>query len=428
MLRFFYTCLMYLVQPFLWLSLLFRSLKAPNYRKRLSERYGFYGELPAPKPNGVLIHAASVGEVIAAVPLIKRIQQDYPHLAITVTTMTPTGSDRVKAVFGETVTHVYLPYDLPDAVARFIDFVQPRLTLVIETELWFNLIHQLAKRKVPFIIVNARLSARSAKRYGWFKNPLKPLLDNITLIAPQDEVSLARYAGLGIAPERLTLTGNIKYDLNLTDDLLSKISALKAQWHTQRPIWIAASTHEGEDEIILKSHRTLLQRYPDLLLILVPRHPERFNSVAQLIEQQGFNYLRRSSHVVPQAETQVLLGDTMGELMLLYGMANIALVGGSLVAHGGHNPLEPLAFKLPVISGKHTFNFPEVFGKLIERQGVRITDENPQAVAEVVAQFLQSPKLSEQYGNVGYAVLNENRGALQRVMDLLKPYLSEVNS
>lgn len=427
MLRFFYTCVMYLAQPFLWLSLLAGSIKASNSRKRLSERYGLYFELSSPKPNGVLIHAASVGEVIAAVPLIKRIQHDYSDLPITVTTMTPTGSDRVKAVFGESVTHVYLPYDLPDAVARFIRFVQPSLVVVIETELWFNLIHQLAKKQIPFVIVNARLSARSTKRYGWFKKALKPLLENITLIAPQDEVSLSRYAQLGIAPERLKLTGNIKYDLNLTDDLLVNISALKNQWNTGRPIWIAASTHEGEDEIILKSHRTLLQRFPDLLLILVPRHPERFNSVAQLIEQQGFNYTRRSGYLIPQAETQVVLGDTMGELMLLYAMADVALVGGSLVAHGGHNPLEPLAFKLPVISGKHTFNFPEIFTKLEQRQGVLMTEENPQAVAEAVAQFLESPTLSQRYGNAGYAVLNENRGALQRVMDLLKPYLNEAN-
>jgi 3-deoxy-D-manno-octulosonic-acid transferase len=418
---------MYLAQPFLWLSLLAGSMKASRSRKRLGERYGLYCKLSSPKPNGVLIHAASVGEVIAAVPLIKRIQQDYPHLPITVTTMTPTGSDRVKAVFGESVTHVYLPYDLPDAVARFIGFVQPSLVVVIETELWFNLIHQLAKKQIPFVIVNARLSARSTKRYGWFKKALKPLLENITLIAPQDEVSLSRYAQLGIAPERLKLTGNIKYDLNLTADLLANISALKTQWSTSRPIWIAASTHEGEDEIILKSHRTLLQRFPDLLLILVPRHPERFNSVAQLIEQQGFNYIRRSGYLIPQAETQVLLGDSMGELMLLYGLANVALVGGSLVAHGGHNPLEPLAFKLPVISGKHTFNFPEIFTKLEQRQGVLMTEENPQAVAEAVAQFLESPTLSQRYGNAGYAVLNENRGALQRVMDLLKPYLNEAN-
>lgn len=427
MLRFFYTCVMYLAQPFLWLSLLAGSMKASRSRKRLGERYGLYCKLSSPKPNGVLIHAASVGEVIAAVPLIKRIQQDYPHLSITVTTMTPTGSDRVKAVFGESVTHVYLPYDLPDAVARFIGFVQPSLVVVIETELWFNLIHQLAKKQIPFVIVNARLSARSTKRYGWFKKALKPLLENITLIAPQDEVSLSRYAQLGIAPERLKLTGNIKYDLNLTADLLANISALKTQWSTSRPIWIAASTHEGEDEIILKSHGTLLQRFPDLLLILVPRHPERFNSVAQLIEQQGFNYIRRSGYLIPQAETQVLLGDSMGELMLLYGLANVALVGGSLVAHGGHNPLEPLAFKLPVISGKHTFNFPEIFTKLEQRQGVLMTEENPQAVAEAVAQFLESQTLSQRYGNAGYAVLNENRGALQRVMDLLKPYLNEAN-
>ena len=249
-------------------------------------------------------------------------------------------------------------------------------------------------------------------------------MDNITLIAPQDEVSWQRYAKLGIAPERLVLTGNIKYDLNVSDRLLHNITALKAQWNTQRPIWIAASTHEGEDEIILKSHRTLLRQYPDLLLILVPRHPERFNSVAQLIEQERFCFIRRSSHEIPTEEIQVLLGDTMGELMLLYGMANVALVGGSLVAHGGHNPLEPLAFKLPVISGKHTFNFPEIFVKLIEQQGVLITEETPQAVAKAVATFLQSLELGERYGQAGYVVLNENRGALQRVMDLLKPYLN----
>ena len=424
MLRFFYTCLMYFVQPMLWLSVFLRGFKAPNYRKRLAERYGFYGNIRPPRPNGVLIHAASVGEVIAAIPLIRRIQQDYSQLAITVTTMTPTGSDRVKAVFGNSVTHVYLPYDLPDAVSRFIGFVQPRLSIVIETEIWFNLIHQFAHRNIPFIIVNARLSVRSATRYGWFKEQLKPVLDNITLIAPQDEVSWQRYAQLGIAPERLILTGNIKYDLNVSDGLLHNIATLKAQWNTQRPIWIAASTHEGEDEIILKSHRTLLRQYPDLLLILVPRHPERFNSVAQLIEQESFCFIRRSSHVIPTEEIQVLLGDTMGEVMLLYGMANVALVGGSLVAHGGHNPLEPLAFKLPVISGKHTFNFPEIFVKLIERQGVLITEETPQAVAKAVATFLQSPELGERYGQAGYVVLNENRGALQRVMDLLKPYLN----
>ncbi len=239
-----------------------RGFKAPNYRKRLAERYGFYSNIRPPQPNGVLIHAASVGEVIAAVPLIKRIQQDYPQLAVTVTTMTPTGFDRVKAVFGNSVTHVYLPYDLPDAVSRFIGFVRPRLIIVIETEIWFNLIHQFALRNIPFIIVNARLSARSATRYGWFKDQLKPVLDNITLIAPQDEVSWQHYAQLGIAPERLILTGNIKYDLNVSDGLLHNIATLKAQWNTQRPIWIAASTHEGEDEIILKKPPHFIEPIP----------------------------------------------------------------------------------------------------------------------------------------------------------------------
>lgn len=425
MLRFFYTLLLYLIQPIVMLFMVGRSIKAPNYRKRLNERYGFYGDLTPPQAHGIVIHAASVGEVIAATPLIKRIQLDYPELPITVTTVTPTGSDRVKAAFGVTVSHVYLPYDLPDAVNRFIRFVQPKACIVIETEIWPNLIAKLKKRGIPFIIANARLSKRSATRYGWFKQSLRPVFDDISLIAAQDNVSGERYLQLGYNKQRLTLTGNIKYDLNTNDGLLEKIDALKTAWGHQRPVWIAASTHEGEEELILASHRVLLNKYPDLLLILVPRHPERFNSVADLIEKHRFHYVRRSANIAPAPHTQIVLGDTMGELMLLYGISDIAFVGGSLVKHGGHNPLEPLAFKRPVISGKYTFNFPEVFTKLLQVQGVLEVNENTKALTSAVEKFLDSPELRERYGNAGYEVLIENRGALQRLLDLLAPYLSK---
>ncbi|MDO4626157.1 MAG: lipid IV(A) 3-deoxy-D-manno-octulosonic acid transferase [Pasteurellaceae bacterium] len=422
MLRYFYNFILYALQPLILLFMWLRSYKSPNYRKRISERYGFYPHSIAPRPNGIIIHAASVGEVIAATPLVRQIQQDYPNLAITFTTVTPTGSDRVKAAFGDTVTHIYLPYDLPDALERFLKFVQPKACIVIETEIWPNLIRKLYLRKIPFIIANARLSQRSAKRYGWVKNKLANMFNEISLIAPQDSISGQRYINLGYRG-KLILTGNIKYDLTVNEDLLNKINQLEKEWHCQRPIWIAASTHDGEEQIILDCHRQLLEKHPDLLLILAPRHPERFDHVATLIEKSGVTYSRRSQNTPPTAQTQILLGDTMGELMVMYGISQIAFVGGSLVKHGGHNPLEPLAFKLPVISGKYVYNFPEIFNKLIKVQGVLIVKENPQALSNAIDKFLNSASLRKRYGKSGYTVLNQNRGALRRLLHLLRPYL-----
>ncbi|QPB43400.1 lipid IV(A) 3-deoxy-D-manno-octulosonic acid transferase [Rodentibacter haemolyticus] len=421
--RFFYTGLMYLIQPLVLFFMWIRGFKAPNYRKRLGERYGYYKDLTRPSPYGIVVHAASVGEVIAATPLVRRIQQNYPHLSITFTTVTPTGSDRVKAAFGDSVTHCYLPYDLPDAINRFIDFIQPKLCIVIETELWPNLIHQLHRRNVPFIVANARLSARSAKRYGKVRSSLQTMWSQISLIAPQDQISGKRFLTLGYPESKLKLTGNIKYDLTINAELLEQIRVLHEQWVQQRHIWIAASTHEGEEEIILQAHRQLLKKYPDLLLLLVPRHPERFNSVADLIEKEKFQFIRRTSGELPIADTQVILGDSMGELMLLYGISDIAFVGGSLVKQGGHNPLEPLAFKIPVITGKHTFNFPEVFRMLLEVQGVLEVSSTAGGLERAVEALLNSPEGRKRFGNAGYEVLIENRGALQRLLNLLKPYL-----
>lgn len=424
MLHILYTLLLYFVQPILLLISLFRSLKAPDYRRRLNERYAFYRTAP-PKPQGILVHAVSVGEVMAAIPLVKALQRQYPDKEITFTTITPTGSARVKAAFGDQVHHIYLPQDLPDAMARFVKFVQPKICIVIETEIWPNLIIQLKKCSVPFIIANARLSARSAHRYGLVKQALQSIFQQIDLIAAQDQVSSQRYLDLGYPAQKLRLTGNIKYDLVLNEELLDKITQLKQQWKLTRPVWIAASTHLGEEALILTAHRQLLQHYPDLLLILVPRHPERFASVAALIEQQQFCYVKRSDFTSPTMDTQVLLGDTMGELMLFYALANIAFVGGSLVPRGGHNPLEPLAFKLPVLSGLHSFNFPDVFAQLREVEGVIEVESEPEAIASAVENLLKSTALCEQYGEAGYQVLIKNRGALQRLLDALVPYLSK---
>ncbi|WP_373777081.1 lipid IV(A) 3-deoxy-D-manno-octulosonic acid transferase [Glaesserella sp.] len=424
MLRRFYTLLSYLIQPLILLMMWKRSLKLPEYRKRLWERYGFYGNIAKPKANGIIIHAASVGEVIAATPLIKAIQKKYPQLPITVTTVTPTGSARVEAAFGSSVSHFYLPYDLPDAIKRFLHFVKPKLFIVIETELWPNLIKQMDKNNIPFVIANARLSPRSARRYGWIKAHLKNMFNEIKLILAQDEVSAGRYIQLGFDPNRLINTGNLKFDLEINDELREQVAkAANILNLGERPVWIAGSTHEGEEKIILEAHQQLLTCYPNLLLIVVPRHPERFDSVETLLQKMQIPYVKRSDNQPVTADTQVLLGNTMGEMMILYGLAKIAFVGGSLVKHGGHNPLEPIAFELPVISGIHTFNFPEIFAKLRSVNGVVEIGSSIEAVVEAVNYFLAHPESGKKISQAGFGVLKENQGALKRHLALLAPYL-----
>lgn len=424
-----YNVLIYLIQPFVLLFTLYRSYKAPAYRKRLNERYACYGTSAVNKPqaNGILIHAASVGEVLAAQPLVNVILSQYPWLPITLTTVTPTGSDRVKSVFGSKISHFYLPYDTPTAMARFLRLVQPKLCVIMETELWPNMIQQLAKRDISLVIANARLSVRSARRYSKFKRVIQPILAQISHIAAQDRVSASRYLDLGYQPSRLTIMGNLKYDLSVNAILQQQIECLRQQWLPNlRPVWIAASTHQGEEKIVLDAHRTLLQHYPDLLLLLVPRHPERFQSVYELTEKCGLTVVRRSMSQAPNANTQVMLIDSMGELMMMYGISNVAFIGGSLVPIGGHNPLEPLAFKLPVISGQHTFNFPEIFNELRKVGGVIEIDSQRDQLAVTVSALLSEPQIAQQYGVAGYQVLMQNKGALNRLMLLLQPYINQL--
>lgn len=426
MLRKLYTLLLYLIQPLLFLLMLKRSVKLPVYRRRLNERYGYYANMPPPTPNGIVIHAASVGEVIAATPLVKAIQSRYPKLAITMTTVTPTGSARVKAAFGDSVTHLYLPYDLPFVIKRFLKFTQPKLFIVIETELWPNLIRQIKLRQIPFMIANARLSPRSAKRYAWLATAVKKMLNDIDLILAQDNISAERYLDLGFPAHRLVNTGNLKFDLNISNTQQQLVNQTKQNLDiTQRTIWIAASTHDGEEKIVLEAHKHLLKNDPNLLLILVPRHPERFDIVAKLIDKMALSYQRRSDYCAIKQDTQVLLGDTMGEMMLLYGLAKIAFVGGSLVKHGGHNPLEPIAFRLPVISGMYTFNFPEVFGKLREVNGVVEITSNTEALSHAVSMLLSQTEYSREISQAGFTVLQENQGALSRHLDHISRYIEE---
>ena len=292
----------------------------------------------------------------------------------------------------------------------------------METELWPNIIRILHQRNIPLVIANARLSARSAKGYRKLGKFMRRLLQSITLIAAQNAEDGDRFLGLGLKRSQLAITGSLKFDISVTPELAARAVTLRRQWAPRRPVWIATSTHEGEEAIVLDAHRRLLQTFPDLLLILVPRHPERFNDARELTQERGFSFILRSSGEIPSGATQVVIGDSMGELMLLYGIADLAFVGGSLVERGGHNPLEPAAHALPVLMGPHIWNFKDICGKLQEGQGL-ITVTDVVSLEKEVTNLLQDDDYRRYYGRHAVEVLHQNQGALQRLLQLLEPHL-----
>ncbi|CUX96973.1 lipid IV(A) 3-deoxy-D-manno-octulosonic acid transferase [Candidatus Hoaglandella endobia] len=415
-----YNILVYLIQPLVWGRLLWRSRKAPAYRRRWAERYGYCrGKV---QPGGIMLHAVSVGETLAAIPLLRALRYRYPLLPIIVTTMTPTGSEQVQSAFGKDVHHVYLPYDLPGAMKRFLNRVKPKLVIVMETELWPNLIKALHRRNIPFVVANARLSVRSAAGYKIFSGFVANIMRHITLIAAQKYEDGARFLVLGLKNKQLAVTGSLKFDISITPDLAAQALNLRRQWAPHRPVWIATSTHEGEETLLLQAHCQLLMMFSDLLLILVPRHPERFSSARDMTMKAGFNYIMRSSGEMPSNSTQVVVGDTMGELRLLYGIADLAFVGGSLVARGGHNPLEAAVHAIPVLMGPHTFNFCDICSKLAEAGGL-ITVTDVPSLVDAVSNLLTDKNYRMYYGRQAVEVVYQNQGALQRLLNLLEPYL-----
>lgn len=414
-----YTALFYLGLPLIAVRLWWRARRAPAYAKRIGERFA-HG-LPPMQKGGLWVHAVSVGESIAAAPLVRALLERYPQSPITLTCMTPTGSERIRALFegNPRVQHCYLPYDLPDAMGRFLDHVQPRLGIIMETELWPNLVNQCARRGIPVALANGRLSARSARGYARFAGLTAPMLEQMSLLAVQTEAEAQRFRELGARPATVTVTGSIKFDLRPDAALPDRAQALRAQWQAvDRPVWIAASTHQGEDEIILTAHRELLRTHSDALLVLVPRHPERFAQVGTLVEQSGLSLARRATNEAVGPGTQVLLGDTMGELLLLYGTADIAFVGGSLVPNGGHNLLEPAALTKPVLSGPHLFNFQDIAERLTDAKALQVVDD-ASGLADAARNLIELPQAARRMGEAGLAVMRANQGALERLLQAL---------
>lgn len=415
-----YTFLLYLLAPLVLLRLAWRGLRAPDYWRRWPERFGFIA--PPLGKQVIWLHAVSVGEVQAAVPLVRVLLERHPEYSLLVTTVTPTGSARVTALFGEVLAHVYAPYDLPGAVARFLDRVQPQLAIVMETELWPNLFHHCRQRTVPLLLVNARLSARSVAGYQRVQGLAAETLAAVTEIVAQSEADARRFESLGANPACITVTGNLKFEQRIPPSLLERAEVLRRDWGVSRPVWIAASTHEGEDELLLDVFHRLRRQFSHCLLVLVPRHPERFEAVAALCRGRGYNTVLRSDRSPCSADTGVYVADTMGDLPLLYAASDVAFVGGSLVAHGGHNLLEPAALGIPVVTGPHVFNFLEIC-ELLVTAGAAVKVADSDELLQTVNRWLGDANERHRIGQLGRQVVDKNRGALQAVMAIIERYL-----
>lgn len=447
--RIFYTLFFYLVMPLILLRLVYRAIRAPEYGKRIGERFGLFNSPSFDRC--IWVHAVSVGETIAAVPLIRRLQENYPNCEIVVTTMTPTGSERVKALLGKEVFHVYAPYDIPGSVKRFLSRIKPDLLIIMETELWPNTIYYCRQNSIPVVLANARLSERSAKGYRRVPSLSRQMLEGVSCLAAQYSADGRRFVALGLPPGNLTVTGSIKFDIDLPAELIDQARHLKAQWsdgglshaelssandkstvdrdseNSSRLIFIAASTHEGEEGLILSVFKKMLVQKqfgaaPKPLLILVPRHPERFSRVVALSEQIGLETIRRSSGEPVHASTEVMVGDTMGELLLLYGCADIAFVGGSLVDNGGHNMLEAAAWALPIMSGSSMHNFYDVSQKFQQAHALTVVNNEGELFEQL--QILRAdPVKRQQMGRSALEVVEQNRGSLKRLELAINQYM-----
>ena len=408
--RFLYSTILYLLSPLLIVYLAFRAIKSPDYRGRWGERFG----LTRLKSTDLLVHSVSMGETLAAIPLIRLIMQSHPELSITVTTTSPTGSAEVRKAFGDSVQHCYLPFDLPWCVGRFLRQVSPKSCIIMETELWPNLVALAAKRGVRLMLANARLSAKSAAQYAKRPKLSRPMLQRLDVIAVQTQVEAQRFIELGVSPDRVTVCGSLKFDLSITPERLANAKLLRQTWGRETsPIWVAGSVHPGEFDAMLTAHRQLLAQWPDALLIIAPRHPEQFSAVAEFVASQGFESVRRSGNFPVTATTQVLVGDTMGELLTFYGAADQAFVGGTLINNGGHNPLEPVAMGVPVMVGPNHWDFAQITQMLADAGGLRVVASADELAANLIEYFAK-PELRLQAVNAGLAVVEANRGALQR--------------
>jgi 3-deoxy-D-manno-octulosonic-acid transferase len=410
--RYLYTVGFYFALPFILLRAIFRARNQKKHLKRIGERLGFYPFKSV--TDTIWLHAVSYGEAVAAEPLLKQLKENFPSTKIYITTMTSTGAIRIENTWknDQQIRHVFLPYDVPFAIKRFFRHVKPSLGIIMETELWPNLLYLAGAHRIPLILANARLSPRSFSKYQRVAKFMLPFLKNITLVAAQSPEDADRFMALGIENKQVTTLGNLKFDVKPPWQQISTGLEVKQKLPFEHII-VAASTHASEEEQLLDAFLLTKQQFPKALLVLVPRHPERFDEVANLCTKRGYHLVRRSSQNLPEENTSVYLGDTMGELYYFYALADIAFVGGSLIPVGGHNLLEPAALKLPIVTGPNLFNFKLIAELLRETDTLHIA-ANHNELYELFKRLLQDGNYRQQIGLAGFQVLAKNQGATER--------------
>jgi 3-deoxy-D-manno-octulosonic-acid transferase len=416
-LRAFYSGLFYLLIPFILLRLFWRGIRAPAYRCRWRERFALYHK-KFPR-NVIWFHAVSVGEAEALFPLVRQIQQQHPDATLLITTTTPTGSARVKAVMPETVTHVYLPYDVPDAVYRFMHCFKPRLAVIMETEIWPNLFACCGKNNIPLYIINARLSEKSSRGYQRIPALVRPALAQVSLIATQTQEDANRFVAIGANPEKVQTLGNIKFDVEIPSTTIEQGLQVKADLLGDRFVWLIASTHKDEEALFLDIYKEIKQKIPKLLLVLVPRHPERFADVKKLCLQHQLSVVMRTTGDSVNTQTDVYLVDTMGELKMLYAASDVAFIGGSMVPSGGHNILEAAAVGVPVMFGPYMDNFKEIArGVLSYNAAIQCQDKN--AIVNSILTLYDQPSYRTSLADKGKVFVLQNQGAIAGICETLK--------
>jgi 3-deoxy-D-manno-octulosonic-acid transferase len=420
--RFLYTLVAYLVFAPVFCSVLwFRGLRDVRYRRNFSQRFGCGEALPQ---ESIWVHAVSVGEVQAAAVLVRTLFDRYPGIPLVVTTLTPTGDERARALLGDRANVRYLPLDLPGSVRRFFDRVKPRIAVIFETELWPNIYHECGRRRVPLVLASARLSPRSMSGYQRFGALFRQVLSNRVVVAAQGEGDAERFRSLGADPANTHVTGNLKFDFAVPADVTTKGAELREHYAAGRPVWVAGSTHGGEEAQLLEAHRLVRKAHPGAVLVMAPRHPQRFNEVAAWLEKQNVRFIRRSQPSARTPDLEMVLVDTLGELLDFYAMGDVAFVGGTLVPVGGHNLLEPAALGLPVLAGPNNFNSADIAKILVER-GAAVIVQDPKELAARVSALLSDPAERARIGALGRACMEGNRGALDKLLRLIDPLVHQ---
>jgi len=422
MLRRLYTLLAYLAAPIVVLRLLWRSRKLPDYRRRIGERFGFAGAHP-PLSHCIWVHAVSIGEINAAAPLIRKLLQ-HSELPVVVTNVTPTGATRTRQLFGDRVVQRMACYDLPGSIRRFLRHTKPRALIILETELWPNLHHVVANSNIPIAVVNARLSDRSFHAYQRLRPLAAETLRHLGLLAAQTQIDAERFLQLGTPVGVVKVCGNLKYDLETAPGAQRAGRDMRSRWGAQRPVLIAASTHQPEEEILIQACRLLWPRYPNLLLILAPRHPERFDPVYAQCRKAGLEPQRSSNTQRVEEACRCLLVDRIGVLPQLFHAADVAFVGGSLIRHGGQNVLEACAAEIPIITGPHCFHFSEITAELAAVGALQFVHDAAE-IAACADLWLKDSQLRQQAGSAALALIAHNRGAIDQVWALLCPLLEQ---